>query len=229
MIKTDEKNLRNIAGSVLNLIFPEKMYCHCCGDFIDKSRLHGLCDRCIEKIDWNLDNPLAREMEGFYFDNVFTCCTYGFYPRKIIHRLKLYGKNYMAKDIGLLMAERILLEDITAFDLIIPVPMSKKKLKMRGYNQSQLLAEVISEETGIKADYKSLVKKRDTPSMRMASAEQRTFMLDNAFAVANPGAVEGKSILIVDDVVTTGSTANECAKLLKASGAAKVYVLCFSS
>lgn len=214
--------------SLLDLIYPENIYCCCCGDFIDKSRIHGLCDSCSEKIDWTFKDPFDLALDEFSFSGVFTCCTYGFYPRKIIHSLKFSANTYVAKGIGKLMGERLIHTGID-FDLILPVPSAKGKKIQRGFNQAELLAEYASKESLVPFRTDILLKKRETKSMRMSSGDERRFMLKDAFSVENPSAIRDKTLVLLDDVVTTGSTAEECSRALMDSGAAKVYVLCFSA
>lgn len=113
-------------------------------------------------------------------------------------------------------------------DLIIPVPLYKTKLKERGFNQSLLIAKPISKLSGIPIS-KSLCKIKDTEIQHFLNREEREKNLRGAFRADET--VKGKKILLIDDVITTGSTFNECAKELKRAGAEKVYALaaCVSS
>ena len=89
--------------SLLDLIYPQDLYCLCCKDTIPQSRIHGICDRCAEKIDWLDHDPFRASLDEFAFDELMSCCVCGFYPRQIVHGLKLHAKPYIAKNIGLLM------------------------------------------------------------------------------------------------------------------------------
>ena len=135
-----------------------------------------------------------------------------------------------------LMAERLLLsfgnsrEEIRrSFDLICFVPSTKEKMLERGYNQAYLLAKYLSKELEIPVA--SLLRKvKDTPPARLAGRLERRDLLEGAFAISGESAsVEGKSILLADDVFTTGSTANEAALTLKAAGCSRVSVIVFAS
>ncbi len=126
------------------------------------------------------------------------------------------------------MGERVLQEAVN-FDYMIPVPSGKENFKKRGFNQAELLAEYASQECNIPLMKNNLYKKSETKSMRLASGAERRFMLTGAFDVNEPCKIKDKCILLIDDVVTTGSTAEECSKVLLASGASKVYVLCFAA
>ena len=220
-------------GRILDLIYPENIYCACCDDCIDSSRIHGLCDACIEKIEWTGDNPFSVAMDDFSFDDVLTCAVYGAYPRTIIYKMKLQANPYIARGLGKLMGERARQEEEQSgvlFDSLIPVPCTRKKKLQRGFNQAELLAEYAAKELK-RPVLDALEKLSDTKSARMSSGSERRFLQNNNFAVKPDmiSSVSGKRILLVDDVITTGSTADECARILKNSSAAYVAVLCFAS
>lgn len=220
---------------------------------MEQNRTGGICDNCAAKISWLTENPFAQVMEDFAFDDLVPCCVYGFFPRRIIHGLKLYGKTYIAKGLGALMAERLLMSGNPLPDAFIPVPGSPKKTRKRGYNQAELLAKHVSGALAITktgaADSASsadpptpnsraipvltdvLIKPKDTASMRMSDAITRRNMLVDAFSVPPEKAplIAGRNLVLVDDVLTTGSTADACARTLKDAGAARVAVLCFAS
>lgn len=108
--------------------------------------------------------------------------------------------------------------------LLVPVPLTAKKIRHRGYNQSQLLAEKISAWSNITLNNQLLIKEKETPSQVNLNKGQRQQNIKGAFAVnANQPSLKGKTIFVIDDVYTTGSTIQECAKVLKKAGAAKVY------
>lgn len=214
---------------ITDLIYPENLYCLCCGDTMQQNRIHGICDSCASKIHWLYENPYKSIMDEFSFSDVISCCRYGFFERKIMNALKTGGKPYTAKGPALLMAERDKFSG-KQFDLIVPVPIHKNKLAKRGYNQAELLADVISKELGIPS-VNALLKITETKSMRSSGGMERRLLLDGSFA-ADPECRElmrSKRILLVDDVVTTGSTADSCSRVLLAEGAAEVSVLCFAS
>ena len=216
--------------AALDAVFPENIYCICCGDVIDPSVESGLCSRCAEKMPWSLENPFHSYMDEFAFDDLLPCVRYGSYARKIMNGFKNGGQNYMAENVGLMLAERLQLAwDMP--DLIAAVPSHKSKLQKRGYNQAELLAESAARHLKLPYQKGLLVKTRATGSMRMADGRMRRSMLEDSFALSERLAdlVPGRHICLVDDVVTTGSTADACARVLKASGAGKVTVLCFGA
>ena len=109
--------------------------------------------------------------------------------------------------------------------MIIPVPIHRLRLLKRRYNQSALLCKYLAQKSGIVADYTSLQRSRNTIPQVELSGTARRNNLKQAFKVANPHNVKGKKIVLIDDVSTTGSTLNECAKVLHKSGAAAIYSL----
>jgi ComF family protein len=111
-------------------------------------------------------------------------------------------------------------------DLIIPVPLSRKRRIERGFNQAELIAEVVANRRGLVLDRSSLVRTRHTQMHRAAmDRKARARTVADSFEVTRPAMIKGTAIILTDDVLTTGSTASACAETLKANGARKVYVL----
>ena len=222
--------LGRLGSRALDLVYPQNLYCLCCEDTMEQSRIHGICDNCAKKINWLDHDPFRAALDEFAFDKVMSCCVYGFYPRKIMYGLKLRNRTYIAKNIGLLMAEKVRLEG-GSFTAMVPVPSSPAKLKKRGYNQAELLAACASKELGLPLWKDALEKTRETASLRLSTGQERRSILEGAFSVPESACakVRGADILLVDDVVTTGSTADACAIALKDAGAKSVSVLCFAS
>ncbi len=111
-------------------------------------------------------------------------------------------------------------------DIIIPVPLSKKRLLERGFNQAAVLAQILAKHTKLKLDEQSLVRTVHTPMHRAAmDRKARELTVKNAFEVKRPRLIEGETILLIDDVFTSGATVSNCAEILKKKGAERVYVL----
>ena len=222
--------IKNMSAQVLVSLYPPNIYCMCCGDTIDSTRTHGLCDACIQTIPWDIRNPFRSYMEEFAFDDVWPVARYGFHVRGMLYNFKLHGKTYMARNMGVLLAERVLLQQERA-DALVAVPLFKAKERRRGYNQAGLLAEYASKQLSFPFWKQALEKQRETGSLRLSDQSSRKSMLNGAFCVSKQykSAIRGKHILLVDDVCTTGSTADACARALKESGAARVVVLCFAA
>ncbi len=111
---------------------------------------------------------------------------------------------------------------IAHFDIIVPVPLHISKQKQRGYNQAELVAEQVAKALELTCEKNLLIKSSATKSQSMLKKTERILNLEDAFMVVNEKLIAKKSILLIDDIVTTGSTVNQCCKVLKKAGAEKV-------
>ena len=148
-----------------------------------------------------------------------------FYDGKVleaIHRLKYQRRVIYAKFLGQLVANSSAGAMIAAADLLVPVPLHPRRLRWRGFNQALLLAQTFP-QTRIARDI--LVRRRPTLPQVKLSPEERQTNVKGAFAVPDPATVQGKSIILLDDVYTTGATVKECARALRRAGAANVEVV----
>ncbi len=143
-----------------------------------------------------------------------------------VHRFKYGRKISVGTALGRMMAQRtysaLTIED---FSMVIPVPLHVKRLRERGFNQSGILAREIARTCSIPLDCASLERKVDTKPQTALKKTERAKNIRGAFAVTNPDNVEGKKILLIDDVFTTGSTLRECARVLIRNGAKEVAAL----
>ena len=114
---------------------------------------------------------------------------------------------------------------LEAFDLVVPVPLSSTRLRERGYNQSQLLAQELVKSLGLPLEFNNVIRTRNTQFQARLSEKERWTNIEGAFKIKHPKKFDGKNVLIVDDLLTTGATASEIARILKESGAQKVGVL----
>jgi competence protein ComFC len=147
---------------------------------------------------------------------------YGLYEGALaeaVHQLKFHGLRRLACPIGRLMLDL----DIPQTDGIVPVPLSIKGLRERGFNQSLLMAKFISKRIKVPLLMDLLFKKKDTRPQIGLSAKQRMLNLKNVFEVREE--IKGLRLLLVDDVMTTGATVTECSKQLIKAGAKEVFVL----
>ena len=143
-----------------------------------------------------------------------------------IHQLKYAGKSHLAKSLGLLLtsfAKKWL--DKTDGSLMMPVPLHPKRLRERDFNQSLLLARYAASLLGAELDFLSLRRIRYTQPQTGLKSDERRKNVRKAFRVVDRELVKGRTILLVDDVATTGNTLNECARTLKRSGAKKIFCL----
>jgi ComF family protein len=147
--------------------------------------------------------------------------------REAVHALKYNYLSALAQPMAQLMA-RYVEENAIEADLLVAVPLYGRRQRLRGYNQSALLARELSRLCGLPLAERGLARRRNTPPQaRSADAEARKRNVTDAF-VADRRWVEGKRILLIDDVMTTGATLDACARALRQAGAASVWALTFA-
>ena len=142
--------------------------------------------------------------------------------RKSILRYKFQGRTVYAPAFGRFMAMKLQEADMDDFDILTWVPISAARLRKRGYDQMVLVTKAVGKELGVKPE-KTLVKVRNTPpqSSIRGIAQRKANVLD-AYRVTDPQLIKEKRILLLDDVITTGATASECARTLLTAGAKEV-------
>ncbi len=226
---------RGTAYELIQTLYPDDIKCIVCGREIRPNR-YGLCNTCQLEINGNFCMRCGRHKVGIgdfcdecsemplYFDEARSAVNYVGHAKELVHRLKYGSARYLAKTLSRYMLDVLLLEDWAA-NCITFVPMHKKRRRKRGYNQAELLARELSEKTNLPC-LDLLEKTRETVNQAKLDRAARMENLNGVFAVT---AKPPRSVILIDDVMTTGSTVNECCKTLKKAGAATVYVLTFAS
>lgn len=210
----------SIFNAFVNIFYPS--VCAACGNVLLKDEL-TVCTTCRyllpkTKYEMDRDNPLAV---GFFGQMPFNAVTSEFFFSKsghvqsLIHGLKYHG----ARENGIFLGQEIgkSISVVPAFqhiDFIVPVPLHQRKMKIRGYNQSMVIAQGIGEVTGIPVIGDCLIRKVHTATQTKKSREQRWQNVKDIFDVVNVGKLEGKHVLLVDDVLTTGATIMAAGKAL---------------
>lgn len=143
--------------------------------------------------------------------------------RDAICLFKYRGKVSLASALGALMTEQLPL--LGRLDVIMPVPLHRERLRQREFNQSLLLADHIGRVLGIPVSYTNLIRTTSSPPQTTLSKKSRLKNLRGAFALQYPDEIIKKRVLLIDDVFTTGTTVNECAKSLRKAGSSDVLVL----
>lgn len=197
-------------------------YCH-----LTIRRLQGpACHRCLHPLEMNNGVPqlCGRCLKLGYFDRLYSFGAYEGALMTLIRRLK-FGKNLnVAPVMGSLLASHVKRHLINNhYDCIIPVPLHRKSLRKRGFNHAQQLSRYIRNTLDVPCDLTGLVKHRYTQEQARLTIRQREKNLSGAFKTNR--SYHGESCLLIDDVYTTGATAETCARELKAAGALKVDVL----
>ena len=197
----------------LSALYPEAVACCVCNKEASLND-HGLCAVCEELIVpaplFSLSEPVDSAAAGIKYNDA---------AADMVHRFKYYDGRYLGKN----LASFMVLPAEWRADVMIPVPLHPERLKERGYNQSLILAEELGKRYGIPVRDDLLKRIRNTLMQSMTSREERRTNVKDAFRASKR--CRGLSIILVDDVITSGSTAEECAKALKAAGADKVYVI----
>jgi ComF family protein len=173
-----------------------------------------LCGRCLRG--------------SFSFDAARSVVLYEGKIRDMIHEFKYEGRLGHEGFLSSLLIDNFPFRP-GSFDLVVPVPMHISKLRKREYNQSALLAHNLARWSGTECDLLTFKKTRDTrPQIEFRNEEERRRNVMGAFSVTSPESFKGKSVLLVDDVFTTGSTSDECAREMLKSGAQSVSVFTLS-
>ncbi|MFN4123118.1 MAG: ComF family protein [Flavobacteriales bacterium] len=215
---------------ILDLVYPKT--CSSCGiALLDKENV--ICMQCVHELpksEWHTqtDNPLTKLFWGRI--PVFSAAAYyvfrqGGHVQRLLHQLKYRNMPEIGIKIGMLYGED--LADAPLFstaDYIVPVPLHKDKLKKRGYNQSACFGEGLVQVMRANLDTNLLIRTENTETQTRKSRYARWENVSDVFQVTDASRLYGKHILLVDDVITTGSTIEACAQTLLNSGVSKLSI-----
>ena len=185
----------------------------------------------MPRTNWHLekDNPVEQQFWGkFPLERATSYFLYhkGSDFRHILHQLKYEGREDIGRTMGRFMAEEIRSSGFfDGVDFIVPVPLHPRKLRERGYNQSERLSEGIAEVTGITMDVRAVCRRVYSQTQTRKSAYERWENVAGIFEVEHPERYAGKHILLVDDVLTTGSTITACADAFAGVEGLRISVL----
>lgn len=228
--------------ALLNLIFPTCRCIYCGQESILSST--GLCDKCQSNLESGKKDfascavcPIfipakekycinCRAGKKHWFDAAIAVFPYQGAIRKVIHDFKYRGGVKWARPLGSLMGEAVH-KDHRFHDIkmVIPVPLYESRKRIRGYNQSELLAKEIGRGLGLPVVVDILNRVKDTPSQTGLNKKGRHENLINAFETLESSVLQEKNILLVDDIFTTGATVEICSRILKIGGAKSVFVV----
>ncbi len=239
--------------SLIDLIYPERIYCVSCGHPIDRGMPYSLCNTCRERFSFAAD---GHKPAGFH------ATWYTLWEKELVLRFKYANRAYYAGPMAEMMADMLFMyareavredgdpaggrenKDGTIipsgaetgadetlapfFDGIVAVPLHEERYRKRGYNQAELLARELSRRIGVPYVADALLRLKKTTPLKTLSETERREELKGVFG---PGTadVEGKHLILVDDILTTGATAGACSDILLEMGAASVKTVAFTA
>lgn len=201
----------NFLENFLNIIFP--IQCGICGKLGS-----SICDKCY--------NDLKKYEIRKQYEDLFFAYRYEGIVRSLIIKYKFHDKSYLYKTFSeILLKNKNLCKFLKSYDIILSVPLHKKRLQERGYNQADLIAKEVARKTGLIYYKNMLIKNKNIKPQSIKNIQERINDVLGIYEVKNSELLKEKNVLIFDDIYTTGSTANECKKELLKAGANKVGIL----
>ena len=232
-----ESPFRTIAGWVVGLALPPR--CPACGTITGE--LHNFCADCWKQIEWlgeggcttcglpleatDIEECAACLAKPPIIERTRAAVTYGETTRTLPLRLKYSRKVALAKTMARFMRPLMTTGDDA---LLVPVPLHRGRLWGRGFNQAALLAAELARLSALRHDPFALRRRKRTSALKGMSPDQRRREVAGAFEIADKSTVDGRKIILVDDVLTTGSTAEACARTLRRAGASRVELVCWA-
>ena len=227
--------VRAWSRQLLNFALPAR--CAGCGTIVDE--VHSFCPDCWAQVEFLGDSgcstcglPLEAtdaELCGACvarpprIQRTRSAVAYDDLSRSIAIRLKYGRKVALARTMARYMAPLVRADGGDA--ILVPVPLHRGRLWQRGFNQSALVAAELARRTGLRSDLRLLKRVKRTPALKGMSLNQRRRTVAGAFSIDPAAELEGRTVVLVDDVLTTGSTANACARALKRAGAGRVELV----
>ena len=206
----------------IDLIYPP--CCLICGNSCNKI----WCDRCKNLLYSNAKFAIKSNYDKkLYFDKQIYIFLYKDIIRKLILDYKFREKSYLYKIFSeIIIKNEKICRILKSYDIIIPVPIHKKRKKQRGYNQSELIARDIAFEIeNLKIENKVIIKNINNKQQGLLNKTERIKNVKNVYQIENVEKIKNKRIILFDDIYTTGSTVNEISRILKQNGAKEILVV----
>lgn len=222
--------IKNLPGDFINLIYPR--VCLVCGDclFVQEELICTSCLYLLPKTGYHFDeaNNVAQLFWGRIPIEAATAYYYfskGNKVQRLLHQLKYNGYKDLGVLVGKLMGPELISSPLFEnVDVVIPVPLHPKKEQKRGFNQSEQFAAGLAESIGIKLDTQTLIRRQASSTQTKKSRFKRWENVESIFDVTNLSKLANQHILLVDDVITTGSTLEACALALSDIPAVKISI-----
>jgi len=234
--------LSDISQATLNIVYP--INCQGCGLKLPYNNKDYVCQDCLNSIK-RIHPPFClkcgRPLNGseeikalcpdcidnhYYFEKSWQCCQYEGLTKELIHKFKYNNRLFLKKVLVDILYGFVKGNiDIKSIDGLIPVPMHKSLISRRGFNQAAYLAKGLSAMLGLDCFENSLLKIKRTQQQAVLGKPERLKNIKGAFSVREGSDLKGKNLFLIDDVFTTGATADECSRSLRSYGVNKVYLL----
>jgi len=222
--------MRAYLSSFISLIYP-RICVSCQRTLVDQEEnlcLHCLSDLPLTHYHEQTNNPLVEKMISVpHLKNVYTFIKYekGGIAQKLLHELKYKGNKEIGLMLGQMFADHVSKHlDIAQIDFIIPIPLHKSKLRKRGFNQAAVIAHGFGIQIGLPVNEKVLIRTVKSKTQTKKGKTDRWINVENLFEAATPELIKGQSILIMDDVITTGATIEMAAVALTKCNPRHIYL-----
>lgn len=222
----------NIFDHIINLFYPKR--CACCQNLIDTAFFCDNCARQLSRITYPKCKVCGKSKDKCKYCNEsfsYTACSAPFYYSGIVKKglwdFKFHGFKYASEAFGYEMAELAKHDfPIGEIDFICCVPMTKKAIRNRGYNQSYLLARNVGKHLSVPVIKRALIKSRETKAQHFLNMSERVENVKGVFVTDSSLDLKGKTAILCDDIKTTGNTLNVCSNALLAAGVKQIFCLC---
>ena len=202
-------------SDLIDLIFPR--HCLVCGEVLSRQE-QDLCLDCLYKLP-KIEKIHIDEIEKVFWGkcDIVSAMSYIYYRKespynRLLHKMKYGNCPEVGRRLAMMAAEGLKQNGFfDGIDAIVPLPLSKKKHRQRGYNQSDYIAEGLSQKSGIPVIKDCVIRTKANETQTHKSREERWKNVEGIFSLAKPEAIEGKHILLIDDILTTGATLTNCA------------------
>lgn len=202
-------------SDLIDLIFPR--HCCVCGEMLSRQE-HDICLDCLYKLP-KIEQIHLDQIEKVFWGkfDIVNATSYIYYRKespynRLLHKMKYGNRPDIGRRLAMMAAEQLSKEGFfDGIDVIVPLPLSKKKKRQRGYNQCDYIAEGVSQATGIPVIMGCVVRTKANESQTHKTREERWKNVEGIFSLEKPELTEGKHILLIDDILTTGATLTNCA------------------
>ncbi len=226
---------------MLRIIYPEKIACIHCGIDLSRHRVYryDLCESCLRQVRWiegrsckYCGAPIPSQLEtpycytcavsGHALESCLACFEYADVGKQLIMDYKYNQSTYLSRYFSQMLYDNIMAQGEIEFDMIVPVPLHVSRKRERGFNHMERISKVLAEQLDVLSSGTALQRIKATPRLKNLNRDERKRTLEGVFK-ADKAQISGKRVLLIDDIITTGSTMNFCAEVLLSAGASAVH------